>query len=259
MLRGMLRWFLRAVLLTGTVFAAPVPLTVYYYNRMPYYGEVTGHPAGLLLDIAREVFERAGVPYRFVAMPVRRITENLRTDRNACSIGWFRTPEREAQFLFSDDCLYQDKPFCVIVRKDRSDRLPANPGIRDILQSNLELGLVEGFRYGDWLEGNLKAFAPRCQPVAVGDDSGVMYRMLLGGRFEYMFAGSEEAAYVLASNADYAVRLDRVRVADAPAGNKRYIMFSPNTDPGLLARINAAIPEVRRSRAYRQLLQASAP
>jgi uncharacterized protein (TIGR02285 family) len=257
--RRVLGWLLGLALLAGGTFAVPAPLNVYYYTRPPYYQEVDGQPTGLLLDLAKQVFERAGLPYQFVPMPVRRIAESLRTDPNACSVGWFRTPEREAQFAFPADYLYQDKPFCVIVRRERRTSLSADPDIREILQSGLELGLVDGFRYGDWLEANLAAYQPRRQQVTVGDDSGIMYRMLLGGRFEYMFAGSEEAAYVLGSNPEYAARLALVRVAGAPAGNKRYIMFSPKIDPALLARINSAIPSVRHSRAYRQVLQSTGP
>jgi hypothetical protein len=84
-----------------------------------------------------------------------------------------------------------------------------------------------------------------------------MYQMLLGGRFEYLFAGGEEAAYVLRNHPEYRERLSLVRVADAPPGNKRYIMFSRAVDPDQMARINAVIAGVRHSRPYREALQAA--
>jgi polar amino acid transport system substrate-binding protein len=211
----------------------------------------------MLVEVTRLILDTARVPFQLVTLPARRIPETLKRGGNTCSIGWFRTREREADFLFADEPIYQDKPFCVVMRSDQGAHLAPAPGIREILQSRLELGLIEGFAYGDWLEENLEACRPRCQRVAIGEDSEVMYQMLLGNRFDYMFAGSEEGSYMLRTHPEFASHLALVPVADAPRGNKRYLMFSRGVDPGLLARINAVIPAVRHSKAYRQILQAA--
>ena len=50
------------------------------------------------------------------------------------------------------------------------------------------------------------------------------------------------------------VHLVLARLPDAPKGNLRYIMFSRGVDPGILEKVNAAIPRIRQGRRYRQII-----
>lgn len=233
-------------------------LTVYYYNRLPYYGTLNNRPGGILLDIARLVFDEAGIACEFQEAPAKRIPETLKAPGNACSIGWFMTREREAVYTFSAEYIYQDRPFCALYNLDRRSRLPADPTLKALLQANLELGMIDGFAYGDWLEANVAKYGPRVQKVSIGEDSDNLFHMLLGGRFDYMFIGLEEASYILQSHPEYDHKLGLLAVTDAPKGNLRYILFSRGVDPDLLEKVNAAIPRVRQSRRYKQMTAALA-
>jgi len=253
---GLHRWLALALALgvPALLPAAAPKLTVYYYNRLPYYGETNGRLGGFLVDIARLVFDQAGISYEFVNMPVKRIPEVLKLPGNTCSIGWFLTPEREAVYTYSTDFIYQDKPFCAICTQGGKARLPASPTLRNVLKSDLELGLIDGFAYGEWLEGNLRKYSPRYQKVSIGEDSENMYQMLLGHRFDYMFVASEEAAYIVNSHPSYRSHLALVNLADAPRGNLRYLLFSRGVDKAILDPIDAAIPLVKQGKPYRQIL-----
>ena len=254
-MRAGLRWIaLLGLLGPGLLLGQTPRLTVYYYDRLPYYGNLNQRPGGMLLDIARLVFDEAGVACDFEETPAKRIPENLKARVNACSIGWFMTREREATYTFSAEPIYQDHPFCALFNQASRSRIPANPTVKNLLQGNLQLGMIEGFAYGDWLEANVAKFGPRVEKVSIGENSDNMYRMLLGGRFDYMFIGFEEATYILANNPEFSQRLGLIGVPDAPKGNLRYIMFSRGVDPGILEKVNAAIPRIRQGRRYRQII-----
>ena len=134
------------------IFANPLKIKVFYFDRLPYYGNVNGKPDGVLVDIAKEIFDEAGIQYEFVYTASIRVLENLKTHENSCALGWFKTKEREEIYSYSDDYIYQDKPYSIIINKEKINNLPKNPKMEDILRSNLVLGLVERYVYGEWMD-----------------------------------------------------------------------------------------------------------
>ncbi len=133
-------------------FADSTKLKILYYDRLPYYGNVNGKVEGVLVDIAKEIFDEAGIQYEFVYTASIRVLENLKTHENSCALGWFKTKEREEIYSYSDDYIYQDKPYTMIINKEKINNLPKNPKMEDILRSNLVLGLVERYVYGEWMD-----------------------------------------------------------------------------------------------------------
>lgn len=258
-------WLGRSVLLilllaAGTPRAAeaPSPLIVYYYDRPPYYGVVDDRPAGFLVKMARLVFEEAGIPIRYEIVPARRVLENLRRPGNACALGWFRTPERESHFAYSREPLYQDGPFELVLRRPAAAKLPRQPTLDTILGAGLNLGVVEGYVYGPWLEPRLRTLRPPPESVNIRTDSATLCRMAAAGRIDGFFLGREESRHTLAT-ADPSVRsaLVSLPIAGAPPGNRRYLIFSRGVDPELLRRIDASLARVKRSAAYRHLLRSA--
>lgn len=242
------------MLFSFTLFAEVPALTIYYYDRMPYYGDIEGKAAGSLVDITRQIAEAAGIPCRFVKVPPKRVLELLKEQKNACAIGWFRNRERTALYTFSRDPIYQDAPFRVVVAADKQDLLPAPRTIQSILNSGLELGVIDGFIYGDWLDDNLMRFKPKIQKVDIGDDSEKLYKMIIAKRFDYLFAGTEEGSYIVNKTPLYQQQLALLSIADAPMGNPRYILFNKGVDPLLLDKVNAAIPRVKASAKYKRVV-----
>ena len=243
-------------LLAGIPALAESPsLTICYYDRLPYYGDVNGQAGGILVQITRLIVEEAGIPYRFVKTPPKRILTLLMDQPNTCAIGWFKNAERSATYTFSQSPIYQDKPFSIVVASAKRSLLPAAFTLRDLLESNLKLGVIDGFIYGDWLDGNIAKSTPKMEKINLGDDSENLYRMILAKRIDYIFVGSEEGTYAVKNNPDYSQTLMVQTIADAPPGNPRYILFNRAVDGTLLDKINAAIPKVKASEKYKQILR----
>ena len=236
------------------IFANPLKIKVFYYDRPPYYGNVNGKPEGVLVDIAKEIFDEAGIKYEFVDTPSIRVLETLKIPENSCALGWFKTKEREAIYTYSDDFIYQDKPYSIINNKKRKV-LSENPKIKEILESRLVLGMVERYVYGEWLNENILKFKPKTNRTNIGENSNLMYKlMILGNRFDYMFAGMEESSYAIKNNPQYRKKLSVVQIADAPNGSMRYILFSKGVDKTILEKINVAIKKVKTTDKYKQII-----
>lgn len=236
------------------VAAEPAPeVTLYYYERMPFFGDSGGKPAGLLIGISELIFDEAGINYKFINVPVVRFFESLRKPGNSCLIGALRTKEREAIYAYSDDFIYRDQPFRVIVNKAKRKALPERPTIKQVLESGLRLGVTEGYVYGSWLDGKIAEHQPIVQKINIGNETEKMHKMLIGGRFDYMFAVAEEARHVVAEDQQHRSHLTTVEIADAPRGNMRYLLCSKGIDSAILQKINAAIKAVKSTRDYERL------
>ena len=231
----------------------PAELTVYYFERMPFFGDRDGKASGLLVDVSRLILDEAAVPYRFVNVPVVRLFDSLKKPGNSCLAGAHRTKERETIYAYSDDFIYRDQPFRIIVNKARRKALPERPTIRQVLKSELRLGVAEGYVYGDWLDRKIVEYQPTLLRVNIGNDSEKMHKMIIGGRFDYMFAVAEEARHIVAEDREHSDNLTTVEIADAPQGNMRYLLCSKGIDSVMLKKINAAIKTVKASREYERL------
>ena len=249
-----LRWTLLALAFSIQCHAASESpeLTVYYFERLPFFGTQNGQPAGLLIDISKRIFDIAGIHYTFVQMPVRRLFDQLKDPRNACTVGALKTSDRASVYTYSDDFIYQDMPFMAIINANRRRVISEEPTVREILQSTLRLGVIEGYAYGEWLDTNLLKYAPNAQKINIGDDTTKMHRMITNGRFDYMFAVAEEAHYVIDNHPEYAPMLTTVKIADAPTGNKRYLLCSKGIDDVLMQRINSAIAQLKTGGEQKQ-------
>ncbi|WP_245747894.1 substrate-binding periplasmic protein [Formivibrio citricus] len=243
----------------ATFSAEPLPeLTIYHYERMPFFGNNSGKEAGILIDISRMIFDQAKIRHKYVEVPVRRLLESLKEREYACTIGALKTTERETLYAYSDDFIYQDQPFRIIIQSEKKTLLPENPTVRQILESELRLGVIDGHVYGSWLDGSIARYKPRLQKINIGDDTERMHKMIAGDRIDYMFAVAEEAKYVINNNREFAEKLSIVKVADAPAGNRRYILCSKEVGGETLKKINAAIKTVKASANYKRLISQQA-
>ena len=232
----------------------PAELTVYYFERMPFFGDRDGKAAGLLIDVSRLILDEAGIDYRFVNVPVVRLFDSLRKPGNSCLVGAHRTKERESIYAYSDDFIYRDQPFRVVINKAKRKVLPERPTIRQILESGLRLGVAEGYVYGDWLDRRIVEHQPRLQKINIGNDSEKMHKMIIGDRIDYMFAVAEEAQHIVAEDQEHRDHLTTVEIADAPNGNMRYLLCSKGIDAAMMTKINAAIKTIKASRGYERAI-----
>ena len=244
---------LLAFSVSGLAAEPPAELTVYYFERMPFFGDRDGKASGLLIDISRLILDEAGVKYRLVNVPVIRFFESLKKPGNSCLIGALKTKERETIYAYSDDYIYRDQPFRIIVNKRKRKALPERPSIKQVLESELRLGVSDGYVYGDWLDRKIIEHQPKLQKINIGNDSEKMHRMIIGGRFDYMFAVAEEARHIVTEDRERSDNLTSVEIADAPRGNMRYLLCSKGIDGAIMQKINVAIRTVKSSRDYERL------
>ena len=250
---GLLLSILLALSVSGLAAEPQAELTVYYYERLPFFGDSDGKPVGLLIDISELIFDEAGINYKLVNVPVVRFFESLRKPGNSCLIGALRTKEREAIYSYSDDFIYRDQPFRIIVSKTKRKALPERPTIKQVLESGLRLGVTEGYVYGNWLDGKIAEHQPTVQKINIGNETEKMHKMLIAGRFDYMVAVAEEARHVVAKDQEHRSRLTTVEIADAPRGNMRYLLCSKGIDSAIMQKMNAAIKTVKSTRDYERL------
>ncbi|MGL4370830.1 MAG: substrate-binding periplasmic protein [Spirochaetota bacterium] len=210
---------------------------------------------GFLIAITRMIFEDAGIPYRFEKLPVNRIFENLKNPGKVCMAGLFKNPEREKLYVFSSGYIYQDSPPHYVVHRRNFGRFAGITTINSLLTSKMTLGKVDRYSYGLWVDANLRRYNPPTVVVNVGDNQGNFFNMLLLGRFDYLFAGQEEASYNLHANPEFRTDLAILTLRDAPAGNRRYIAFSKGFPPADIRRINASISRVKNKAEYMEIVK----
>jgi polar amino acid transport system substrate-binding protein len=232
----------------------PEAVTVYYYERMPFFGNVGQPDEGFILKITRLIFEDAGIAYTFEKAPVARIFENLKSYGPYCVAGGFKTPERERQYLYSREAIYQDGSPHYIIRRSDQNKFNSVTTIESLLRNGMVLGRVDTYSYGRWIDLNIELFSPRQITVNIGDDQNSFFKMLMIGRFDYLFSGEEESVYNISMNEEYRNKLMIKNLSDAPAGNIRWLILSRAFPPEQLIKINNSIVKVKKSSAYRKII-----
>lgn len=228
-------------------------VTIYTYERMPFFGQLNTDAEGFINQISRLVFENAKIPYVFEKVPVTRIFANLTQPGLSCVAGTFRTPEREQTYTFSSDFIYQDSPPRYLIRSADQTHYAPIKDIKDLLTSGKTLGVADKYSYGTWVDENIQRYKPTTVVVNVRDDQRAFMQMLVLKRFDYIFASGEEASYNLKNNPDFRNTISVKTLADAPAGNIRWIMCNKDFPPDLLARISRSIPEIKKTKAYQDI------
>lgn len=230
--------------LLATLFASSValaePLVVQYFEYPPYYHQLPdGQPAGLIVDLARRAFARAGIEVRFSFVPAKRILHDMHTGQPVASLGWFRTPERETFAQFSLP-IYINRPAGVLFSRGRETEFRPFETLQTLMDSRrFFIGRVGGLSNGEFLDALLAKHSDRIMEVTA--DSVRLLKMLKAGRFDFVLIPPEEMDDLLreAGMASSDFMLQSMR--DIPDGNTRYIMYSKTVDAGLIRRIDEAI------------------
>jgi polar amino acid transport system substrate-binding protein len=227
-------------LLPSDRYAVAQPLETLYFERPPYYATVNGQPDGFLLNVARDILTLADVPHAFQEMPPGRILETLKSNRGpACSIGWFRTPERERYAVFSLP-IHQDEPLrAVFLKSGAVPPLEITTLAQLVEHPDLSMGVNQSYVFGypvDTLVARM-----RIPPVSTTSSQAQLMRMLGARRFDFMLVNPVEIETLAGLAGIPMEELHVLPLSDLPKGNLRYLMFSKATSPEVIERINAAI------------------
>lgn len=100
---------LLGLLLAGRAGASDQPVVVATTERLPMAYVENGRLTGVLVDLTQEVFRRVGRPLDFRVLPWPRCVAEARSGGIDAALTMFRTPEREAQFAFTQEELLPQK------------------------------------------------------------------------------------------------------------------------------------------------------
>ena len=218
---------------------AAQPITVAWREKPPYYYTENGVAKGFMLERARQIFEAAGVPARFVNEPQKRIWANFSHGmQNYCSISWYRLPEREAVAQYTLP-VHTDQPHAVLAVPAVAARVKAHASVKSLLADrSLTLALVDGVSYGPELDGLIANSQNRIMRRTV--DTASMFRMMAAGRADYLFVDREDWNYLRARMPELQ-QLTLIEYADMPQGLKRYFVCSRDVPAETMERLNRAI------------------
>ena len=231
--------FLSAILLLPSVSPAQ-PLEVLYFEYPPYYHALPdGRATGLIVDLARRVFEKAGVEAEFRFVPAKRILHDIQTGHHVASLGWFKTPEREEFARFSLP-IYINRPVGVFFLREKEELFRPYDTLEALMASGkLLMGRVAGLSDGPQIDAMLAKYPDRI--VHVTADSVRLVKMLETGRFDFFLLPPEVIDALLRESqvppGDFALKT----MSDIPQGNSRHIIYSKTVDEALIRKVDQAI------------------
>ncbi|WP_159674259.1 transporter substrate-binding domain-containing protein [Andreprevotia sp. IGB-42] len=230
------------LMLQGTTCAAAdAPLLLTFIDKPPYYQLNAGNkPGGFLLEHALRVLDKAGIRARAELRPnLRALLEIEHPTEPACSVGWFKTAERERYGRFSD-ALFRDPPVMLATRSDALARFkPYGSAAALLAEPALTPGTIMGYGYGPYLDELLRVRGTR-----VDNTAQTMQQNLAKagyGRVDYVLVDQAEFSWWRKQPGLRNLALAGINLPDIPAGNTRYLLCNKLVPDAMLQRINQAI------------------
>lgn len=202
------------------------------------------------------ILDTAGIPFAFVEIPPKRILKNIEQIEYSCSVGWFKTAERETFARFSDP-IYKDMPTGIVLRRSSLSMFSEKPTLTEILESSLMLGVVDGFSYGSKVDEAIFRLKPSI--YAISNEAENLLKMIQSERIDYAFMAPEEANYILQKDLVMKSDLQVIEMANEIEGNFRYLIFSRGVGPEIVDRVNESIRIVEKTKKYRDLVTIDVP
>ena len=241
-----LRGFLVILFSCGFVMPSVAdPIVLTFSSRPPYYVlETSGAVTGIVATPAAQVFEAAGVDFRWAEVSFNRQLKDIKDNRKqVCAVGWFKNPERE-KFAKFTEYIYQNKPLIVLGRAD-NDAVAAHQTLRALMNDrSLKMGKKLGYSYGPTADGLANELKP--SSVTTTQDNTGMTRMLVGRRFDYFVSSPEEGEHLIESLGIASKDVVMIEFKDLPPGSKRYILCSQSVGDEIIKRLNAVIRDTLR-------------
>ena len=237
-------WLFLLTVPFAAIAAGPPPssesLLILWTERRPFqYTDEDGQAKGVLVDLGKAIFNRAGIAFNWQEVPANRVLMELQVnDRPLCAVGWYKTEEREAIAQFSLP-VYQDKPLRGVFRASVSVEQGVT-GKAVFTNPKMRLLLKQGFAYGKFVDDLIAMKNPAEIQRVVGDARNLL-RMLRADRADMVMLAQEEVDYYSKLEPDFRKDFKVIVFNEAPELDKRYIMCSKRVTPQMMKQINAAI------------------
>ncbi|WP_332852479.1 substrate-binding periplasmic protein [Duganella sp. S19_KUP01_CR8] len=219
-------------------YAAGPALELHIVHRPPYL--VVGpnlQVSGSTVEPVLRAVEKAHLDVVWREMPALRQLALLRKNSGKfCSVGWYKTPEREKFAKYSNP-VSQDGPWVAVV----SSRFPRTAATVDGILSDAKMTVLvkEGFVYGSYLDDKFSTM--KAARMTTAGETPQLFNMIAAGRADVIFAPKEEAEYYLAHGVMHAEQMRFITFKEMPQGYYRYLMCSLQVDDSDIARFNAAL------------------
>ncbi|MEA1921386.1 MAG: transporter substrate-binding domain-containing protein [Pseudomonadota bacterium] len=240
-----IRFFLIAVALVLTLPSNgnSAPLTIFYFERPPYYFTDQGQAAGFLIDLSRKIFQDAGIDVAFRFLPPARIIQTIKNAKTPHgSIGWFKKTEREKFAKFSLP-IYQNQPIVLLTSRKLKKLIIVYDTLQQVFSDKtLVIGQMSSFSYGPFVDELLTRISPNRLTIAT--QQSTLVKLINRGRISYMLVAPEEIPNLINSanltQSDFYTHT----LSDIPCGNIRYLIFSQAVPDEVIDRINLSIKKI---------------
>lgn len=227
-----------ALILFAGIAASQPPIMLQHDERPPFLKtEADGSVSGTAATPAVRAFQTAGIPYEWKYESASRQIAMLKSGARVCSVGWYKTPERERFAKFSKP-ISQDSPMIGLANnhfqapeKTGLDHLLADPEVTVLVKASIV--------YGPFLESRLAQM--KAKRVMTFEEFGPMIRLIQLGRAQLTFIPIEEADYYIAKMGYAPKDFNIIHFAEMPPGEKRYIMCSMSIEDDVMDRLNAVL------------------
>lgn len=229
---------------SGFAASAAEPLLISYIEKPPYYyTDAQGVPRGFLIERIRQVMAEIRLEIRLESRPPNRAVQELKTSQEMqCSLGWFKTDDRERFARFTLP-LYFDRPLIAVTVPARASDLKKAGGLAGLLAlPGVRVGAVAGYSYGDTVDRQLAALGERTDR---GPSPSSNLAKLVAGRFDLALFNTEDLDYLVSQSPELGSSIVRLELPDVPPGKARYLMCSLGVDTALISRVNQAISQLR--------------
>jgi polar amino acid transport system substrate-binding protein len=231
-----------AGILPGTA-SADVPIELLYSERPPFmYMNTDGTLEGTAATPAIRAFKRANIGFVLrEASPARRLGEVKENAGRVCSIGLYKTPEREVFARFSKSVSQDSK---MIALASPRLQVPKVVSVSELLQrTDVSVLVKDKISYGHYLEAQFATM--KAQRVGTTAEYEQLFRMIKNERAQLLFLPEEEARFYLAQTKLLGSDSRLITFKGMPPGEKRYITCSKSVPDDVLESLNKAIANPR--------------
>lgn len=236
-MRSLLHYWLSALLLglSLPLSLSAEPLRLYSQEYPPVNFSVAGEPAGMAVEVVRELARRSAQPIHLEVVPWARAYREAQTRPNSGVFVAMRTAERESLFQWVGPITVNTTGFYAL-----TDAAPRIDSLDDARHHG-EIAIPR-----DWYSHQLLRAAGfgNLHPVPGPD---MVVQMLKHRRVKLMVMDNLGLSAYLARGG---LRDDEVKLLFSFLRSYSYIAFSPETDPALVARWQEELDGMKRDGSF---------
>lgn len=218
---------------------AEAPIILLYSQRPPFMQKLAdGSVTGTTATPAIHAFTKAAIPFQLKeASPARRLLDVRENKRRVCSMGFYKTAERESYARYSKPVSQDGKMIGLVSAKLAT---PNDVSVDALLQrEDVSVLIKESIVYGPYLESQFAKMKAR--RVKTAAEFAQLFEMIKRERAQLIFMPEEEAQFYLNEVGYSAADFKLVQFAGMPVGEQRYIMCSMQVAEATMGQLNKAI------------------